>query len=272
MPCCAASACSTGMIGSFSPQTMSAGIFEARYRRSVALTRWPVGSMTARTGLHEGVASLVAGPATRSCAPSPRGRRRAAGRSCRAAPHDRGPQPEHALARDQRQDDLRPGQRGGAQQQVDLLAQAAARHEHEPLAQLRELVRELHRDAAAERVADDGRALELETHHQVADARGERAQRVVAARLGGLSVTEQVRRHHGVVLGEAQHRLVPLRGAACDAVDEDDRGPFAGDREVHAVTVQLHVDALDLGDRAQGRRLLLGGVWHCRKFTDQTVS
>jgi len=36
---------------------------------------------------------------------------------------------------------------------VYLLAEAAARHEHQPLAQLGELVGELHDDAAAQRVS-----------------------------------------------------------------------------------------------------------------------
>ena len=45
------------------------------------------------------------------------------------------------------------GQRRAAQQRADLAAQAAARHEHEPLDPLGELVEELHRHAAAERVA-----------------------------------------------------------------------------------------------------------------------
>jgi hypothetical protein len=42
-----------------------------------------------------------------------------------------------------------------AQQQVDLAAEPAARRQHEPLGALRELVGQLHRDAAAERVPDD---------------------------------------------------------------------------------------------------------------------
>ena len=46
--------------------------------------------------------------------------------------------------------ELRAGQREQAQQDIDLVAQPAARHEHEPLAPLRELIRELHGDAAAE--------------------------------------------------------------------------------------------------------------------------
>ena len=50
----------------------------------------------------------------------------------------------------QREHELRARQREQAQQEVDLVAQPAARHEHEPFAALGELVRELHRDAAAE--------------------------------------------------------------------------------------------------------------------------
>jgi hypothetical protein len=65
---------------------------------------------------------------------------------------------------------------------VDLTAQAAAGDEHQALASLRELVAELHRDGAAERVADHGNAVVPERGQQVPHAAGVRAERVVAAR------------------------------------------------------------------------------------------
>ena len=53
-----------------------------------------------------------------------------------------------------REHELGARQRERTQQEVDLVAEPAARHEHEPLAPLGELIRELHRDAATERLAD----------------------------------------------------------------------------------------------------------------------
>ena len=72
------------------------------------------------------------------------------------------------------------GQRGGAQDGADLGPEAAAGDQDQALDHLGELVGELHRDAAAERVADQGGALVAEREQQVAQAGGEVAQRVVA--------------------------------------------------------------------------------------------
>ena len=57
---------------------------------------------------------------------------------------------EHARVGDQGQHDLGARQRRRAEQEVHLAADAAARHEHEPLRERRVLVGELHRHAAAE--------------------------------------------------------------------------------------------------------------------------
>ena len=98
---------------------------------------------------------------------------------------------------------------------MHLAAEAAAGDEHEALDALGELVGELHRDAAAERVADDRRALVPERDEQVAHAAGERAERVVAARLGRRAVAEQVGGDHRVALAEPRKDLAPgLRAAS----------------------------------------------------------
>ena len=110
----------------------------------------------------------------------------------------------------------------------DLLAEAAAAHEHEPLGHLRELVGELHGDAAAEAVADDGGALVAEHAEQVADARRVGAEAVVAAGLGALAVAEQVGGDHGVALGEQRHHRHPGAGAAGDPVDHHEQRALAG--------------------------------------------
>ena len=53
---------------------------------------------------------------------------------------------------------------------MNFAAEAAARHEHEPLASLRELVAELHHHAAAERMPHERRALVAEGDHEIANA------------------------------------------------------------------------------------------------------
>ena len=79
---------------------------------------------------------------------------------------------------------------------MHLAAEAAAGDQDEALAALGELVGELHRDAAAERVADDRRAVVAERDHRVADGARVCAERVVAARLGRLAVAQQIGREH----------------------------------------------------------------------------
>jgi hypothetical protein len=82
---------------------------------------------------------------------------------------------------------------------MNLSPETAAVDQHEALAALGELVGELHRDPATERVADDRRALVAERDHDVADPARVGAERVVAARFGGLAVAKQIGREHLVV-------------------------------------------------------------------------
>jgi hypothetical protein len=71
------------------------------------------------------------------------------------------------LARQQRQDPLGAGQGGGAQEGMDLTAEPARVDQRHPLDVLGEEVGELHRDASAQRVADDGAPVEVEHGQQV---------------------------------------------------------------------------------------------------------
>ena len=127
------------------------------------------------------------------------------------------------------------GERGGAQDRAHLGAEPAAGDQHQAFDHLRELVGELHRDAAAERVTDHGGALVAERQQQVAQAAGQRADRVVAATGLGGTVAGKIGGDHGVVAGQRLDHLAPVLACAGDAVDQQQHRPLAG----------LHV-----GDRA----------------------
>jgi hypothetical protein len=60
-----------------------------------------------------------------------------------------------------------PGSAAGPQHHVQLTSQASARHQDEALENLGELVAELHCDAPAERMPDDGGAAVAEREQQV---------------------------------------------------------------------------------------------------------
>ena len=72
-----------------------------------------------------------------------------------------------------------------------------------------------------------------------------RTERVVASRFSRLAVAEQVRRNDSMGLSQQLNDLVPLRGAASDAVDQHHGRSLARDIEVHALAVQRNLDALD---------------------------
>ena len=119
----------------------------------------------------EGGPAVGVGRATRSRG-RPR-RRPAFGRSAdgrEAAPERRSDAPAAPAVAAMKQ--VGAGQRRRAQDRADLRAEAAAGDEHEPLDHLGELVGELHRDPAAERVADERRALVAERER--ADRAGRR--------------------------------------------------------------------------------------------------
>ena len=134
-----------------------------------------------------------------------------------------------------------------------LLAEAAAADEHEALAQLGVLVGELHRDAASQRLADDGGVLDTEDGEQVAQSAGERAERVVAQGFGRLTVPEEVGCDHVEVAGEQRQRVAPGARAARHAVDQQHRRPGARSAVGHVVPVERHVLLGDLPRAGLGR-------------------
>ena len=131
------------------------------------------------------------------------------------------------------------GQRGATEHRAHLMAEAAARDQRKPLDSLGELVEELHRDPAAERVTDDGGAVDADGRQQVADAAGVGAEGVVAADGCGVAVAEQVGSDHGVAVGQPQRHLLPVLRGVDHAVDQYDRRAVTGDPVDHPVAVQL---------------------------------
>ena len=95
---------------------------------------------------------------------------------------------------------------------------ATGRDEHEPLTALGELIRELHRDAAAERVSDHGRAFDVEHAQQVAHAVRVGCDRIVGAGLVGPTMPEEVGRDHRVITRELGDQVLPRIGAIADSV------------------------------------------------------
>src|SRR4051794_9829995 len=121
-----------------------------------------------------------------------------------------------------------PGDLEGERQAEPPPQEAAARDEHQALAPLGVLVGELHGDAAAERVAGEGRPLELERAHEVAQHVGHAAQRVVAGALGRAAMAGEVDGEDAVPSGERREHGLPRLPVAADAVDEQQRGALAG--------------------------------------------
>ena len=113
--------------------------------------------------------------------------------------------------------------RGRAQQRVHLARDAARADQHQPLAALGVLIGELHRHAAAQRVADHRHAIDAEHAQQIAHGVGVGGDRVVGARLVGAPMAEQVGRDHRVVAREPRDDVAPRVGAIADAVDEQER-------------------------------------------------
>ena len=102
---------------------------------------------------------------------------------------------------------------------------------------MRELVGELHRHPAAERMADDGHPLDVEYGKQVAHPVGIAGDRVVGARFVGAPVTEQIGGDDRESLSELGLHRIPRRGVVTDAVDQQNRRPGPGDPERPLVPV-----------------------------------
>ena len=140
--------------------------------------------------------------------------------------------------------------RGRAQQRVHLGSDAAGADEHQPLGPFRELVGELHRHPAAERVADHGYPVDVEHAEQVAHPVGVPGDGVVRSRLvdppwpsrsGAMTVWSG---------RAAASRPARLRAVA-DAVDEQEGRAAAG----HPVRPPVAVDPVERRPARPRRRV-----------------
>ena len=120
---------------------------------------------------------------------------------------------------------------------VDVLGDAAGADQNQPLDQLRELVGELHGHAAAERMADDGDAFDVQNAKQVAHAVGVGRDRIVRPRLVRLAVAQQIGGDDGKPLREFGLHGRPGRRVVTDPVDQQDHRAGAGDPERAPVAV-----------------------------------
>ena len=94
---------------------------------------------------------------------------------------------------------------------MQLATEATARHQNEALAAFGELVRELHRDPAAERVSDDRSTHLAERGEEVANRIRIGPERIVTPRLRGIPVAQEIGGDDRVALAEPGHHLLPRR-------------------------------------------------------------
>ena len=120
---------------------------------------------------------------------------------------------------EERHDRLGARDRRHPEQRAHRTAHSPTPHQDEALATLRELVGELGRHAAAERMAQYRGAVDLEHAQEVPHPVGIARHRVVGPGLLGTTVAEQVRRDDGVMLGQLLEDGAPAVRAVADAVD-----------------------------------------------------
>ena len=80
-----------------------------------------------------------------------------------------------------------------------------------------------------------------------------RAERVVAARGGGVAVSDQVRGDHRVVLGEAERHGLPVARGVHHSVDQDDRWAAARDPVDHPMAVEIDLPRVELAVHGAAR-------------------
>ena len=129
---------------------------------------------------------------------------------------------------------------------MDLAPEPATRDQRHSVHPRGVAVRERHGDTAAKRVTDDRHTVVAEDLQQVAKGAGVAFKRVVS--VSGsvrLTMSEQVRRDHGVRAREDGNHLPPGERVIKQAVHQKQRWTAAGDPIHQAMVVQEHLIARD---------------------------
>src|SRR6185436_15905401 len=118
----------------------------------------------------------------------------------------------------------------------------AAADLNQPLTVIRMLVDELHGHAAAERLTDDRRPRYSQLVEQVTEPHRERSERVVAAGLVGLTMSQKVGRDDAVFPRQLGDHCAPCFGAPGHSVDQEQYVIAAAEIAIRdAITVKFQV-------------------------------
>jgi hypothetical protein len=120
----------------------------------------------------------------------------------------------------ERQDEVGVWRRCEAEERSDFVRNSASADQTNTLATLRKLIGELHRDAAAKRVADHGHSFDIEDGQEIAHRVGIGGDRVVGSGLVRLTVSKQIGRDDGVIPSERWNDVEPAVRAVSDAMNQ----------------------------------------------------
>jgi ketosteroid isomerase-like protein len=135
-------------------------------------------------------------------------------------------------------------QRSSPEDRMDLAAQATARDEDEPLGAVWKLVAELQGHAAAERVPDNRSSVFVEGLEQIANQIRVSTKGIVARRLGGIAMAQEIGRDHRVVLDEPRNHFFPGQRARGNSVQQHDRRTAPSHPITVSLTVQLDFEPI----------------------------
>jgi len=164
------------------------------------------------------------------------------------------------LRRDHQQDQLRSRRRQDPQYPAQVGAKAAAADENQSLAVITMLIGELHRHTATKRPTDHRRPRDAELIEQITQPCRERSQRIITARLGGFTVSEQIRRHHPVSLQQMRQDRPPGRRTSRHAMNQQQR--LAGSRLPKGNPVAVQVEILHLAHANPSPPNGVPAPWH----------
>ena len=136
---------------------------------------------------------------------------------------------------------------------VHVRSQSAAADEDQSVTQFGMLIAELHRHPAAEGLTDHGHPSDVQFVQEVAQPCGERAQRVVATRLRGITVARQVRCQDPVPPRQLRENRTPGRGTSRHPVDEQQCLTLTSPAQPGCDCVPVQCEVLEFGHTTTSR-------------------